>query len=149
MHLFVDSFVHPLIHPTSKCFKILQKQKKLLGFFAGIILLDARGTQGGPGRPRGKPGGPQGALGTPSLAFPWVPLALPGCPWPLWSSIKPSYVLPPEKGCQKLHINRKTADENMSNPVGSTSNTAWFLHPCSRPAAIRLSMRHLVAAFKI
>ena len=43
--------------------------------------LEARGTQGGPGVPRGKHGGPQGALGTPSLASPLVPLALPGCSW--------------------------------------------------------------------
>ena len=47
-----------------------------------IFLLEARGTQGGPGGLKGKPGGLQGALGAPSLAFPWVPLALPGCPWP-------------------------------------------------------------------
>ena len=32
--------------------------------------MEARGTQGWPGGPRGKPGVPQGALGTFSLAFP-------------------------------------------------------------------------------
>jgi hypothetical protein len=47
-----------------------------------LFLLEARGTQAGPGGPMGRPGSPQGNLCTPSLAFPWIPLALSGCRWP-------------------------------------------------------------------